>query len=74
MFYNNDLLIMFGLNLGTSIPDAYTSIMVVKEGMVDMGVSNIVGSNVFDLLIGLAFPWFIKSIFNNGFVSYFIFI
>ena len=54
---------------GTSIPDAYTSFIVVKEGMVDMGVSNIFGSNVFDLLIGLAFPWFIKSIFNHGYVS-----
>jgi sodium/potassium/calcium exchanger 3/sodium/potassium/calcium exchanger 4 len=54
--------------IGTSIPDAYTSIVVVKEGMVDMGVSNIIGSNVFDLLIGLAFPWFVKSIFNNGYV------
>ena len=54
---------------GTSIPDAYTSIIVVKEGMVDMGVSNIIGSNVFDLLIGLAFPWFVKSMFNGGFVS-----
>lgn len=53
---------------GTSIPDAYTSVVVVKEGMVDMGVSNIIGSNVFDLLIGLALPWFIKSIFNGGYV------
>lgn len=53
---------------GTSIPDAYTSIVVVKQGMVDMGVSNIIGSNVFDLLIGLAFPWFVKSFFNNGYV------
>jgi Ca2+/Na+ antiporter len=53
---------------GTSIPDAYTSVIVVKEGMVDMGVSNIIGSNVFDLLIGLALPWFIKSIFNSGYV------
>jgi Ca2+/Na+ antiporter len=55
--------------IGTSIPDAYTSVIVVKQGMVDMGVSNIIGSNVFDLLIGLAFPWFIKSIFNNGYVN-----
>lgn len=54
---------------GTSIPDAYTSMIVVKEGMVDMGVSNIFGSNVFDLLIGLAFPWFIKAIFTTGYVS-----
>ena len=31
--------------IGTSIPDAYTSVIVVKQGMVDMGVSNIIGSN-----------------------------
>ena len=54
---------------GTSIPDVYTSVIVVKEGMVDMGVSNIVGSNVFDLLIGLAFPWLMKAIFNHGYVN-----
>ncbi len=54
---------------GTSIPDAYTSFTVVREGMIDMGVSNIIGSNVFDLLIGLAFPWFIKAIFNHGYVK-----
>ena len=54
---------------GTSVPDAYTSVIVVRQGMVDMGVSNIIGSNVFDLLIGLAFSWFVKSIFNQGFVS-----
>jgi Ca2+/Na+ antiporter len=53
---------------GTSIPDAYTSYTVVREGMIDMGVSNIIGSNVFDLLIGLAFPWFVKAIFNHGYV------
>ncbi|RNA35390.1 sodium potassium calcium exchanger 4-like isoform X2, partial [Brachionus plicatilis] len=53
---------------GTSIPDAYTSVVVVRQGLVDMGVSNIIGSNVFDLLIGLAFPWLIKSFFNNGYV------
>ncbi|CAF1014632.1 unnamed protein product [Brachionus calyciflorus] len=53
---------------GTSISDAYTSIIVVRQGMVDMGVSNIIGSNVFDLLIGLALPWIIKSFFNNGYI------
>lgn len=26
---------------GTSIPDAYTSVIVVREGMVDMGVSQL---------------------------------
>jgi Ca2+/Na+ antiporter len=58
---------------GTSIPDAYSSVIVVKQGMVDMGVSNIIGSNAFDLLIGLAFPWFMKSIFSGGYVIYLMF-
>jgi Ca2+/Na+ antiporter len=58
------------LAAGTSIPDAYSSVAVVRQGYVDMGVSNIFGSNVFDLLIGLAVPWFIKSLFNSGVVSY----
>jgi Ca2+/Na+ antiporter len=51
---------------GTSIPDAYTSVVVVREGMVDMGVSNIIGSNVFDLLIGLALPWFVRAVLGGG--------
>lgn len=59
------------LAAGTSIPDAYSSVAVVRQGYVDMGVSNIFGSNVFDLLIGLAVPWFIKSLFNSGVVSFY---
>ncbi len=66
----DSLMLITFIAAGTSIPDAYTSMIVVKEGMVDMGVSNIFGSNVFDLLIGLAFPWFIKAIFSNGYVSF----
>jgi Ca2+/Na+ antiporter len=34
-----------------------------------MGVSNIFGSNLFDLLMGLALPWFLKAIFTTGYVS-----
>ena len=30
-------------------------------GQGDMAVSNTLGSNVFDVLIGLALPWFIKT-------------
>ena len=31
------------------------------SGQGDMAVSNTLGSNVFDVLIGLALPWFIKT-------------
>jgi Ca2+/Na+ antiporter len=34
-----------------------------------MGVSNVFGSNVFDFLIGLAVPWFLKAISSTGYVT-----
>jgi len=49
------------LAAGTSIPDALGSIAVAKQGEGDMAVSNALGSNVFDILIGLGVPWFIKT-------------
>ena len=49
------------LAAGTSIPDAISSLLVAREGLGDMAVSNSIGSNIFDILIGLAVPWFIKS-------------
>lgn len=32
-----------------------------QQGQADMAVSNSIGSNVFDILIGLALPWFIET-------------
>lgn len=52
---------------GVSVPDALSSIAVIKEGYGDMAVSNAVGSNVFDILICLGLPWFIQTtIINPG--------
>uniref|UniRef100_A0A668UEE9 Sodium/potassium/calcium exchanger 5 n=1 Tax=Oreochromis aureus TaxID=47969 RepID=A0A668UEE9_OREAU len=56
---------IMGLTLlaaGTSIPDTVASVMVAREGKADMAMSNIVGSNVFDMLC-LGLPWFIKTAF-----------
>ncbi|XP_056881736.1 sodium/potassium/calcium exchanger 5 isoform X2 [Takifugu flavidus] len=56
---------VMGLTLlaaGTSIPDTVASVMVAREGKSDMAMSNIVGSNVFDMLC-LGLPWFIKTAF-----------
>ncbi|KAM6426273.1 sodium/potassium/calcium exchanger 5 isoform 2-T2 [Liasis olivaceus] len=56
---------IMGLTLlaaGTSIPDTIASVLVAKRGRADMAMSNIVGSNVFDLLC-LGLPWFIKTAF-----------
>lgn len=44
---------------GTSVPDLIASIVVAKQGRGEMAVSNAVGSNIFDILIGLGLPWLI---------------
>mmetsp|Transcript_12344 Transcript_12344/g.31144 ORF Transcript_12344/g.31144 Transcript_12344/m.31144 type:complete len:174 (+) Transcript_12344:781-1302(+) len=53
------------LAAGTSVPDAMGSIAVAKDGMGDMAVANAVGSNTFDILLGLGFPWFIWATFKG---------
>jgi len=59
------------LAAGTSVPDAYASLHVAKAGHADMAVSNSIGSNVFDILVGLALPWFVETaIVNPGSISY----
>jgi K+-dependent Na+/Ca+ exchanger-like protein len=45
------------LAAGTSIPDLLSSMSVAKRGKGDMAISNAVGSNIFDIAIGLGLPW-----------------
>lgn len=45
---------------GTSIPDALSSILVARDGYGDMAVSNAIGSNVFDINLGLGAPFLLK--------------
>ncbi|MFO8048419.1 MAG: calcium/sodium antiporter [Desulfosudaceae bacterium] len=47
------------LACGTSAPDLISSIIVARRGHGDMAVANAVGSNIFDILIGLGLPWLI---------------
>uniref|UniRef100_A0A7M4DVU2 Sodium/potassium/calcium exchanger 1 n=1 Tax=Crocodylus porosus TaxID=8502 RepID=A0A7M4DVU2_CROPO len=56
------------LAAGTSIPDLITSVIVARKGLGDMAVSSSVGSNIFDITVGLPVPWFLYSLFN-GFKS-----
>ncbi|XP_058481006.1 sodium/potassium/calcium exchanger 2-like isoform X8 [Solea solea] len=53
------------LAAGTSIPDLITSVIVARKGLGDMAVSSSVGSNIFDITVGLPFPWLLWSFFNN---------
>ena len=45
------------LAAGTSAPDLIASVDVARAGRGGMAVANAVGSNTFDLLVGLALPW-----------------
>lgn len=42
--------------IATSLPDAIISIINAKNGDVDDAASNVFGSNIFDILIGLSIP------------------
>ncbi|XP_051829912.1 sodium/potassium/calcium exchanger 1 [Antechinus flavipes] len=52
------------LAAGTSIPDLITSVIVARKGLGDMAVSSSVGSNIFDITVGLPVPWFLFSLLN----------
>ncbi|XP_049567008.1 sodium/potassium/calcium exchanger 2 isoform X2 [Orcinus orca] len=49
------------LAAGTSIPDLITSVIVARKGLGDMAVSSSVGSNIFDITVGLPLPWLLYT-------------
>jgi sodium/potassium/calcium exchanger 2 len=60
--------VVMGLTLlaaGTSVPDLLSSIVVAKEGKGDMAVSSSVGSNIFDVTVGLPVPWILFNLVYN---------
>ncbi|CAL8245753.1 unnamed protein product [Lota lota] len=54
------------LAAGTSIPDLITSVIVARKGLGDMAVSSSVGSNIFDITIGLPVPWLMYSLSHSN--------
>jgi len=50
------------LAAGTSVPDLLSSVIVARMGHGDMAVSSSIGSNIFDILVGLPLPWFAFNI------------
>ncbi|XP_012576805.1 PREDICTED: sodium/potassium/calcium exchanger 2 isoform X2 [Condylura cristata] len=53
------------LAAGTSIPDLITSVIVARKGLGDMAVSSSVGSNIFDITIGLPLPWLLYTFIHK---------
>lgn len=54
------------LAAGTSIPDLVSSMAVARAGQGDMAVSSSIGSNIFDILVGLPIPWLVKILLVEG--------
>jgi len=57
------------LAVGTSIPDLFSSVIVAREGRGDMAVSNAIGSNIFDILVGLGLPFLIVMLISGNEIS-----
>lgn len=53
------------LAMGTSIPDLVSSVLVARKGEGNMAVSSSIGSNIFDILVGLPLPWLFYSVFTG---------
>ena len=66
---NATFLALSVLAAGTSIPDLIGSVIVAKQGRGDMAVSNAVGSNIFDVLFCLGFPWALYLVINPGSIA-----
>lgn len=45
------------LAAATSVPDLFASVTVARQGRGGMAVANAIGSNIFDILVGLGLPW-----------------
>ena len=54
------------LAVGTSVPDLISSLIVARQGRGDMAVSNAIGSNIFDILVGLGLPFLIAMMIYGG--------
>ncbi len=50
---------------GTSVPDLLSSVIVARRGNGDMAVSSSIGSNIFDIMVGLPLPWLLYTAWPN---------
>ena len=60
--------VVMGLTIlaaGTSVPDMLSSVIVARRGEGDMAVSSSIGSNIFDILVGLPLPWFLFTVWPS---------
>ena len=60
MKVNSFIMGLVVLAAGTSIPDALSSVVVAQDGDGDMAVANAIGSNVFNIFLGIGLPMLIS--------------
>eukprot|EP01065_Artemidia_motanka_P050255 TRINITY_DN8551_c5_g1_i1.p1 TRINITY_DN8551_c5_g1~~TRINITY_DN8551_c5_g1_i1.p1 ORF type:complete len:746 (+),score=217.43 TRINITY_DN8551_c5_g1_i1:78-2240(+) len=51
---------------GTSFPNVFASMLVARQGLGNMAISNAFGSNVFNIFMGLGLPWFLICVLGNS--------
>ena len=51
--------------IGTSVPDLISSVIVAKQGRHGMAINNAIGSNTFDILIGLGLPFLLYMLIKG---------
>jgi Ca2+/Na+ antiporter len=51
--------------IGTSVPDLISSVIVTKQGRPGMAINNAIGSNTFDILIGLGLPFLLFALIKG---------
>ncbi|CAO1408469.1 unnamed protein product [Diamesa hyperborea] len=62
--YHHSVMNLTILSAGTSIPEAVSSVIMTSRGYGSMGISNSIGSNIFNILLCLGLPWLIKTLIN----------
>jgi Ca2+/Na+ antiporter len=53
------------LAAGSSLPEVVSSVIITRQGKGEMAISNSIGSNSFDILICLGFPWLLENLISN---------
>jgi len=66
---SDSILGMTVIAAGTSVPDMLTSMIVARQGHGDMAVSSSIGSNIFDVTVGLPIPWLLFSMMRGRHVT-----
>jgi Ca2+/Na+ antiporter len=50
---------------GTSFPNVFASMVVARQGLGNAAISNALGGNVFNIFMGLGFPWLCYCFLGN---------